>query len=1320
MKQRPLLSFFIIFLIIFGCTKAPKTPAFNPTLSVPIEVGQKVISGDAVSSTIKFSNEQVSDLVAWIETEDLGELYIKGKRVNASEKVETHSGTNYPLDFKFVPGVESGEVKFSLHLAQGEESKVFSFSINVIKAKFEINIIQTKDTLEIDNPFPLLIDAKSLLVEDSELRTASIVNYGKGTSLQPGQSTPSDFSTWREDLHPFKGIFHVTLNETETNRVTILFVDSKGNSEERMIEFKGVKPTFNVNHTVITSEIEDLTKPIRVAIEIEDNQHPTAKYVYLNGEEETSIDKIDTIKVFLKNYGEAINEIKIKNSYEVTKNVAIQTNINPAKGIIFVPVDEITAYGKRFQCALSYKAINPEHKWSYTSSHPIVLRDSKDNVLKEGSKHTFNRGETLTFELLSSQDDKASKEITITTTLHKEEINVSSETKVNIQQQEIIIDCGLNGNIGFTERTAFGLMLDNNRNNQLKFKLDYDKAKADITYLSTEGEAVAPTEFTSYIPNSSLVLRTLKEGDFKLTVSVIDESGILEKRELNSVFILSPININLKQITNNLTIGLEDIFELLLETEGDLRRTNIKYENAGNSELIYEGEVWESGTSKNISLNTAHQLKLKSSEEGKQTLIFSTVDFTTNITSKIYVNIPVKLDLDVVGNGTVDTYPKTENNKHNIGTAVNLRANPQSGNYFLGWFENNVLLSQDKIHTITMSDNRIIQAKFATEIKTELSALGAAPFFGESTALSLYFSSDTDKDINVQWANGVGDGSLSLPSGEQWNKNAARTFKTNTPYKLTYTTKSYGLNIVNVMLIDDKGTQGTVNINVPTRLTVLNEGDGEGSVDYEKTHEAGSNAALAALPQSGSIFSGWYENGHLLNKAENFAVQMNSNRTIQAKFDLKKFKISSQTISPATVSGTGDYKYGQTVSLSTTTTDENSTFSHWEDFDGVRLSSDNPYQFKVSQDFFARAVYVSEKNYRVNVTNENIEFGKVQGAGLFSVGQTTTLTAIPEDNCLFLGWYNGNTKLSPNKTYSVEITSASDREQNFIAKFKYNFATLNVLHKYFIEEQDAMSGGYSVEWHQENFTNQKAGAVSLSPRLHHEKYVFLGWFNGNTKLENISLTAGQTLNIEARYMYKDFTFDLVAHDPKLWGLPYVHPSKYGDIGITMTVVRKARPGGYKAEEQEPIILSASTEEKRLTVTYKYGDILEYHVVSKKGSRSNIYPRSDLTNATAPYEDLGGTAKRSILTEPLVEIYAINRVNSFKNSAFIPGAILKVNDRSVGVYGAFCIIDVEVIDDRYEFVHIWDHVSGTVFSDKLHTEYFTDRDLDLEYIVRWKD
>lgn len=202
--------------------------------------------------------------------------------------------------------------------------------------------------------------------------------------------------------------------------------------------------------------------------------------------------------------------------------------------------------------------------------------------------------------------------------------------------------------------------------------------------------------------------------------------------------------------------------------------------------------------------------------------------------------------------------------------------------------------------------------------------------------------------------------------------------------------------------------------------------------------EAGSNSTTPA----GNYFKGFISNVFIANQGTRLAVATTST-TVETDVDYYPVwrkdttHAISTSVSPSTggtVTDGGVYENGTTIAL-TATPNTGYKFKQWSDG-----STENPRTITV----IANATYTAQferLTYSITASASPIEGGIINGTGIYSHGDTTTLTAIPNPGYQFVKWSDGLTSQS-----RLLIVNAS---KNYTALFKLNPLFLeNLVAKY--------------------------------------------------------------------------------------------------------------------------------------------------------------------------------------------------------------------------------------------------------------------------------
>ncbi|MBE7046826.1 MAG: DUF4886 domain-containing protein [Ruminococcaceae bacterium] len=141
--------------------------------------------------------------------------------------------------------------------------------------------------------------------------------------------------------------------------------------------------------------------------------------------------------------------------------------------------------------------------------------------------------------------------------------------------------------------------------------------------------------------------------------------------------------------------------------------------------------------------------------------------------------------------------------------------------------------------------------------------------------------------------------------------------------------------------------------------------------------------------------------------------------------------------------------------------------------------------------------------HNISAVSSDEAMGEVTGGGKYDDGASVTLTATPKEGFTFTGWYNGDTLVSEEASYTFNATESITLTAKFKAPSSYTVT---------VSSDDTAKG--TVEG---SGTYYEGGTVSViaTPK---DGYMLDGWYNGDTLLskkltytfkarDNVSLTA---------------------------------------------------------------------------------------------------------------------------------------------------------------------------------------------------------------------
>ena len=271
--------------------------------------------------------------------------------------------------------------------------------------------------------------------------------------------------------------------------------------------------------------------------------------------------------------------------------------------------------------------------------------------------------------------------------------------------------------------------------------------------------------------------------------------------------------------------------------------------------------------------------------------------------------------------------------------------------------------------------------------------------------------------------------------------------------------------------IDDVSIEETI-VNSYTVNTAVNP-TGAGSVSGGGTYPDGTSITLTAICNPGYSFSHWNDG----NTANPRTVTVNQNITYTAYYDLDEYTIQvyAQPANGGTVTGGGNYHYGETATL-TATPNSGFEFAGWSDG-----NQSNPRMVTVVAATYYVAVFneVGTTYYTVGGYAVPEGAGEVTGTGTYEAGTTVVVGAEANPGYTFDAWDDGTSE-------NPRIVTVND-DMTFIAYFSQNTYTITV-------NANPANGGTVTGGGIYSYGN--VATLRATPS---NGYVFVGWSDGSSE-----------------------------------------------------------------------------------------------------------------------------------------------------------------------------------------------------------------------------
>ena len=496
-----------------------------------------------------------------------------------------------------------------------------------------------------------------------------------------------------------------------------------------------------------------------------------------------------------------------------------------------------------------------------------------------------------------------------------------------------------------------------------------------------------------------------------------------------------------------------------------------------------------------------------------------TYTFTMPAGGKIYTakwacyTVSTETNLEWAGSYTNYTEEKVP-----AGKTIELGATTNPGYTWLGWYDGETLVCEDTTYTFTMpAESKTYTAKWACyTVSTETNLEGAGSYthytekkvaFGEAVELV------ATTNPGYTWLGWYDGGALVCEY---------------TSYTLTmpaeskiYTAKWAEYYVTVEKNMDDAGDAYRDGVKIGGGSITFNLNGGSGTAPATQSH---GTATYPSIPtRSGYVFAGWYDNQQCTGSPYDFTDVVSGDITLYAKWISYSGTgvltlNSSQSISVVSRSNsTAYYAFVPLTDGQVTiyTTGDLDTYGYLYNSSKSQLTYDDDsagnYNFKITYNVTAGTLYyVRPCGYsRSGTTTIHLEGALPEDGGMLgsslrmmAAGETVELTATTNPGYTWLGWYDGDTKVSEDLTYTFTMSAEN---KTYTAKWTYYTVStdtnLDGAGTYTVKTEERVTVGETVEL-----------TSTTNPG-----YTWLGWYDGDTKVsEGTSLTYTFTMPAESK------------------------------------------------------------------------------------------------------------------------------------------------------------------------------------------------------------
>ena len=438
--------------------------------------------------------------------------------------------------------------------------------------------------------------------------------------------------------------------------------------------------------------------------------------------------------------------------------------------------------------------------------------------------------------------------------------------------------------------------------------------------------------------------------------------------------------------------------------------------NPSNGGTVTGGGSYNQGASCTVTatVNTGYTFS-NWTENGN--VVSENANYTFTVTSNrtLVANFQQQYTITATSNPTNGGAIFGNQSPYTYGQTCNLTAMQGVGYIFTNWTENgNEIQGIGAFYSFPVTENRILVANFT---QTYTISISANPNNGGTVSGDGTFPHGESCTVIATAAEGY--------TFTNWTENGD-VVSDNANYTFTITNDR--------TLVANFSVQApnTYNINVSP-----NPSNG-GTVTGGGSYNQGASCTVTATANTGYTFTNWTENGNVVSSNANYTFTVTGNRTLVANFQLQSYTISvsANPSNDGTVSGGGQYNYGQSCAV-TATANTGYTFTNWTEGGNV-VSSNANYTFTVTNNRTLVANFTQQ--YTINVSADPTNGGTVTGGGQYNYGQSCTVTATANTGYTFTNWTENGNVVSSSANYTFTVTS----NRTLVANFQLQSYTISV------------------------------------------------------------------------------------------------------------------------------------------------------------------------------------------------------------------------------------------------------------------------------------
>ena len=343
-----------------------------------------------------------------------------------------------------------------------------------------------------------------------------------------------------------------------------------------------------------------------------------------------------------------------------------------------------------------------------------------------------------------------------------------------------------------------------------------------------------------------------------------------------------------------------------------------------------------------------------------------------------------------------------------------LYAVPNEGYYFINWKKNDTeIVSTNPAYLFQVYESAAYVAHFALNAY-EITAT-ANPTNGGTIEGAGNYEAGTTATLTATAATGY--------TFVNWTDATGTVVSTDAAYSFTVTA--------------DAAFLANFELNSYAITVAANPAEG-GTVTGAGNYNHGVSATLTATANAGYTFINWTKDNEVVSTNASYTFTVTETGAYIANFELNSYEITvaANPEEGGTVTGDGTYIHGATATLVATPA-TGYEFINWTKGNAI-VSTNATYTFTVTEggEYIAN---FAVQTFEVVLTAAPEDMGSVEGAGTYNYGETATVTATPNGDCLFVNWTENGEVVSEEPEFSFVVTA----DRNLVAHFDFDVVIEN-------------------------------------------------------------------------------------------------------------------------------------------------------------------------------------------------------------------------------------------------------------------------------------